>query len=253
MKELMDQLQTLIEKNIDKPVSKQMSLLEPLFDQIYQNKNLELKDMLRLSQLENQLTKRIIEVCPKVEPSTSEKEKIIEQLIYYSRKRMEELYHCSIVNDSLKARSFEFCNIVLEIAKNLEVTACMFNLSDFLSLPYKHYMVIAYFNYYYYVIDLTYQQFFLLGNNFKNRYYEHPSYTRTCDIGRRIIERDFNTAKKMIVDGYLKDLEQIKSYFDEFSDEKLSNGRAYLKLLISPLKGSNDKREKVLYAKLERN
>ena len=120
MKELMDQLQTLIEKNIDKPVSKQMSLLEPLFDQIYQNKNLELKDMLRLSQLENQLTKRIIEVCPKVEPSTSEKEKIIEQLIYYSRKRMEELYHCSIVNDSLKARSFEFCNIVLEIAKNLE-------------------------------------------------------------------------------------------------------------------------------------
>ncbi len=252
MKELMDQLQTLIEKNIDKPVSKQMSLLEPLFDQIYQNKNLELKDMLRLSQLENQLTKRIIEVCPKVEPSTSEKEKIIEQLIYYSRKRMEELYHCSIVNDSLKARSFEFCNIVLEIAKNLEVTACMFNLSDFLSLPYKHYIVIAYFNYYY-VIDLTYQQFFLLGNNFKNRYYEHPSYTRTCDIGRRIIERDFNTAKKMIVDGYLKDLEQIKSYFDEFSDEKLSNGREYLKLLISPLKGSNDKREKILYAKLERN
>ena len=237
MKELLDKIQSLIEKTIDDDVIVQRDLLEPLFNQVYElcrNGEVDILDMLRISQLENRLTKRIVDVIPKVESSTStdDSDKIIEQIVYYSRKKAEELYQCSIKNDSLKARSLDFCNIVLETSKNLGVASAVFNLSTILEIPIKHHIVISYVNNRYYLIDITYQQFFLLGYNFKERYYEHPSYTKVCDIGGRMLDNGRECAEKLIEEGYLKELNDIKKYFDAFMDfstnSKLQTGKEYL-------------------------
>lgn len=260
MGELLNEIQELIGQLLDETVYKQKEVLEPLFNQVYEmchnNENLDIKDMLKLSQLENQLTKRIVDVNPKIEPSTSinANDKIVEQIIYYSRKKIEEIYHCSIKNDSLRARSLDAANIVLEIAKNLEVAATKFNIGEIFNLPFKHYVVIAYLNDFY-LIDLTYQQYFLLGYNFKKRYYEHPSYTKTCEVGGRIISSSLMTAKKMIMNGYLKEDLDIKNYFDAFMElsnySKLNSGNEYLKKLLVELKGSSNKAEKILYNSLK--
>lgn len=258
MKELLDKIQSLIEKTVDDDVIVQRELLEPLFSQVYglcREGDVNILDMLRISQLENRLTKRIIDVVPKVESSTSldDSDKIIEQIVYYSRKKAEDIYQCSIKNDSLKSRSLDFCNIVLETSKNLGVASVIFNLSNILEIPIKHHIIISYINNRYYLIDITYQQFFLLGYNFKERYYEHPSYTKLCDIGGRMMDSGRECARKMIENGYLKDLNDIKKYFDAFMDfstnSKLETGKEYLNLFLKTLKGSNDKSEKLLFEK----
>jgi len=260
MKELLDNIQILIDENLDKPVTVQRQILEPLFDLVYQkshdNNNLDIRDMLKLSQLENQLNKRIIDVNPKIEPSSSinSNDKTIEQVVYYSRKKAEDIYHCSIKNDSLKSRSLDFCNIVLEISKNLGISACMFNLGEYFALPIKHYIVITFIEDNYYLIDITYQQFFLLGYNFENRYYEHPSYIKVCDIGGRMINDRKDTAIKVIRDGFIKLKSDFKNYFDAFMEfgnhDKLDLGHDYLKQLLNSLKGSSDKSERLLYSKM---
>ena len=258
MKELLDKIQNLIEKTMDDDVIVQRELLEPLFNQVYglcHQSKVDILDMLRISQLENQLTKRIIDVVPKVESSTSldDSDKIIEQIVYYSRKKAEELYQCSIKSDSLKSRSLDFCNIVLETSKNLGIASTIFNLSNILEIPIKHHIIISYIHNRYYLVDITYQQFFLLGYNFKERYYEHPSYTKVCDIGGRMLDNGRECAKKMIEGGYLKDLNDIKKYFDAFMDfsanPKLQTGNEYLYLFLKTLKGSNDKSERILFEK----
>ena len=258
MQELLDQIQKLIEKTIDDEVDVQKQVLEPLFNEVYgrcRNGDVEILDMLKISQLENRLTKRIINVVPRIEPSMSndKADKIMEQIIYYSRKKAEELYHCSVQNDSLKSRSFDFCNILLEISKNLGVAATIFNLFDVLEIPLKHYIVILYITDKYYLADISYQQFFLLGYNFMERYYEHPTYTRTCDIGGRMLVNARECAGKLIEYGYLKDLEDIKRYFDAFMDfsskPRLSTGNEYLCLFLKNLKGSKEKSERILFEK----
>lgn len=259
MKELLEQIQIKIIETNDLSVNEQIGVLEPLFDKVYQmchNSDIDMMDMLKLSQLENQLTRRIIDVQPLIEPSNNinEFDKIIEQIIYYSRKKMESTYGCSIIKDTLKARSLDFSDIVIDTAKNLGVSAVKFNLMEHFELPFKHYIVIAYLENKYYLIDLTYQQYFVLGNNFKNRYYEHPTYTRVCDIGRRIMDKNLECATKMIKNGYIYENNYIKCYFDSFMElagsNKLESGTAYLKVLINSLKGSADKSEKTLYNKM---
>lgn len=261
MKELLDNIQLLIEENMYEDVEVQMKVLEPLFDKSYiacraNQDSIDLRELLKLSQLENQLTKRILKVKPKIESSSNlnESDKTVEQIIYYSRKKAESLYNCSVENDSLRSRSLDFCNIVLETSKNLGVAACIFNLGFYFNLPIKHYVVIAYVNKDFYLIDITYQQFFLLGYNFKNRYYEHPSYTRVCEVGGRMLDGRKDTAIKVIENGYVKEEEDFINYFDafmEFGDQdKLSNGCEYLKVLLSSLKGSSDKSERILYSKM---
>lgn len=259
MKELLEQIQNKIFETNDLSVDEQIGVLEPLFAKVYDichSDEIDIRDMLKLSQLENQLTRRIIDTVPLIEPSNNinENDRIIEQVIYYSRKKMESTYGCSIVKDSLKARSLDFCNIVIETAKNLGVPAVKFNLIEHFKIPFKHYIVIAYLDNNYYLIDLTYQQYFILGNNFKNRYYEHPSYTKVCDIGRRILDIDKECAHDIIKYGYVKDEKLIKHYFDAFMDlsdnELMDNGYDYLKVILDSLKGSNDKSEKTLYNKM---
>lgn len=260
MKELLDNIQKLIEKNINESVSIQKKLLGPLFSEVYDlcrgSETLDIKDMLKLSQLENQLTKRIIEVNPIVESSfnSNEVDKTIEQIIYYSRKQAEAIYHCSVINDSLRERSLDFCNIVLEISKNLGVATCSFNLGALFNLPIKHYVVVAHLENNYYLIDITYQQFFLLGYNFENRYYEHPSYTRVCEVGGRMLSSRKETAANLIRKGYIQTEVEFKQYFDAFmefgSQNKLDTGYDYLKILIHTLKGSSEKSEKILYSKM---
>lgn len=259
MKELLDKIQILIEQNMNEDVDIQKKILEPLFNDAYaqcHNDDIDIKELLKLSQLENQLTKRILKVNPKIEPSNNinESDKMIEQVIYYSRKKAQEMYHCSIINDSLKARSRDFCSIVLDTAKSLGITATSFTFIDYFNLPLKHNIVVAYIDNNYYLIDITYQQFFLLGYNFKGRYYEHPTCTKVCEVGGRMGGSRIDTAIRLIENGYIKEQSDIKNYFDAFMEftnqEKLANGNEYLKTLLESLKGSNDKSERVLYSKM---
>ena len=177
-----------IEEQIDAcsalSVAEMKNRLEPLFREVYdkiKEEGSEIPILLRLSQLENKLSVRMIEVTPKVEPSQnhSQPEHLLEQIVYYARKKAQDNWNCNVEKDSLRTRSLEFSNLLVEIAKGLQVPTTILDLGAHFHFPYSHYVVIAYVESQFYLLDCTYQQFFLLAYNFQDRYYEHPSYTRT--------------------------------------------------------------------------
>ncbi len=254
-----------IEERIDScsnlPVLEQIAILEPLFNEVYdeiKKTGAEIPIMLRLSQLENKLNVRMIEVIPKVEPSLErdKKEHLLKQIVYYARKKAQDNDNCNISQDSLRTRSLEFSNLLSEIAKGLQVPTTILDIGEHFHFPYHHYIVIAYVENDFYLLDCTYQQFFMLGYNFQNRYYEHPSYTRTCEIGGRMVGNRKESAEKMIKEGYLLvNSSDFKNYCDacaEFGNcEKRGDGISYLKDLLKVIERSSDKNDRILVSKMQ--
>lgn len=240
---------------------KQLEILEPFFQEVYEEirkKEVEIPLLLRLSQLENKLSIRILDVEPKVEPSLdrNSKEYLLEQIVYYTRKKVQDNSNCNVKTDSLRTRSLEFSNLLSEIAKGLQVPTTILDIGAHFHFPYPHYIVIAYVEKEFYLLDCTYQQFFLLGYNFKNRYYNHPSYTRTCEIGRRMLGSREESAKRLIQNGYLLvSSADFKNYCDacaEFGNvEKKEDSISYLKDLLKIIERSSDKNDRILVSKMQ--
>ncbi len=237
----------------------QREYLEPLFHEIYKQikeENItDIPTLLKLSQLENLLTTRILPVVPKVEPSLEKK--MAEQIVYYARKKAMDFYHCNVQTDSLRSRSKDFSEIVLEISKNLGVASTIIDLGAIFHFPYPHYVVLAYLEDFY-LFDITYQQFFLLGYNFPNRYYEHPSYIRKPEIGFYMQDSRKEAAISMIENGYLPAHSPFfLAYLDGCSlfgeQEKKSTAKEYLEILLKPILGSSDKSDRILLSKMEKD
>lgn len=254
-----------IEESVDAcsslSIVEQIKILEPLFNEVYdelKNSAVEIPTLLHLSQLENKLNTRMIEVIPKVEPSLerNKKEHLLEQIVYYTRKKAQDNYNCNIQQDSLRTRSLEFSNLLSEIAKGLQVPTTILDIGEHFHFPYHHYIVIAYVENDFYLLDCTYQQFFMLGYNFQNRYYEHPSYTRTCEIGGRMIDNRKESAEKLIREGYLLvNSVDFKNYCDacaEFGNvDKMEDSISYLKDLLKVIERSSDKNDRILVSKMQ--
>ncbi len=261
----MDNKLSFIEEQMDAcsnlSVAEQKTILEPLFNEIYEEIKLSevgIPTLLRISQLENKLSIRMLDITPKVEASLdrNKREYLLEQIVYYTRKKAQDNYNCNIIHDSLRTRSLEFSNLLSENAKGLQVPTTIIDLGSHFHFPYPHYVVITYIENEFYLLDCTYQQFFMLGYNFKNRYYEHPSYTRTCEIGGRMIDNRKESAVKLIREGYLLvKSEDFKNYCDACSEfgnvEKKENSISYLKDLLRTIERSSDKNDRILVSKMQ--
>ncbi len=260
MIERLEQLEREIERTCQEDVTVQRECLEPLFQKIYEEiANHSVEDfslLLKLSQLENRLTKRILPVVPKVSIplDREEKEVTLKTIVYYTRKKAMDLYHCNIEEDSLRSRSKDLSMLLLEIAKGLEVPSCMIDIGSIFHFPYEHYVVLSYVDGFY-LFDITYQEFFLLGYNFPTRFYPFSPSPRTCEIGGRMLQGREESASHMIEEGYLKvDSLDFQNYCDgcsEFGEiAKEQSCIGYLQKLLEPLKGSSDKIDRILLSKM---
>lgn len=224
--------------------------LQNKFSDIYKEakNSISINDIIKIYQLENKLSDRFIPVEPILESSrkeTGSSEQILEQIVYYSRKRFQETYNCNIKNDSLRDRSKDMVDILKDVLDTLNIIYTVIDLGKKIEI-YSHYVVIVLINNELYLIDLTYQQFFILGYNFIDRYYDHPNGVKTCEIGGRMIPKYFDTAKFLIEKGYLKCKSMsFKEYMDafmSFSENDLKeNYNDYLEFLLSDLKEIKDK------------
>lgn len=254
-------IEEMIEKSQALPVVEMKQKLEPLFNELYEKikkEGCEIPVLLRLSQLENKLNIRLLEVTPKVEPSQehNSKEHLLEQIVYYTRNKAQINWNCNVKEDSLRTRSLDFCNLLSEIAKGLQVPTTILDVGAHFHFPYSHYVVIATIENQFYLLDCTYQQFFLLGYNFQNRYYEHPSYTRSCEIGGRMVGQREESAIRLIKDGYLPvqsfDFQNYCDACAEFGNvEKKEDSVSYLKDLLKVIERSSDKNDRILVSKMQ--
>ncbi len=260
MQENLKRLEEAIIKSESYEVYKKRAYLEPYFDTVYEafhdNSFEDIPSLLKLSQLENKLTDRILKASQnRMPPSNKEKkEYVLEKILFYMRNQAEELYHCNLEIDSLRTRSKDFCLLFLEIAKGLEVPATMIDMGSLFHFPYSHYIVLCYLEEFY-IADPTYQEFFLLGYNFKNRYYPHPTYLRTCEIGGRMLEGKESTAYQMIHDGYLKvNSKDFLNYCDVASSfggiEPLRDSQKYLEKFMHEIERSSEKSDRILLSKM---
>ncbi len=259
MKEKLARLEKAIQDSEGWETSKRRSYLEPYFQEVYEkfriSKEEDMASLLKLSQLENQLTERILDVSQtRRPPNKNQKEYVLEQILFYTRNKAEEVYHCNLEKDSLRTRSKDFCLLFLEIAKGLEVPATMIEMGSLFGFPYPHYVILCYVDGFY-LCDLTYQEFFLLGYNFKDRYYPHPTYLRTCEIGGRMLEKGRMSAVKMISLGYIKvDSEDFQIYCDVASSfggvEPLESTQQYLEKFLKTIERSSEKSDRILLSKM---
>jgi hypothetical protein len=260
MKEQLESIQNAIKDLEGASLSEKRKVLEPLFYPVYEEckqKEIDIIYLLKLSQLENQLSDRILPVIPKIEPTLEENQtdKILEKIVSYARKKAISIYQCNLEKDSLRTRSLDLSNLVLEMSKSLQVPTYLFDIGAYFHFPYPHYVVLSYVEDGYYFIDITYQEFFMLGYNFSNRYYEHPSYIRTCEIGGRMIKEREKSAEKMIYQGYLpilsKDFQNYCDACSEFGNIEKRDVKEHLKEFLKPIERSSDKNDRILVSKMQ--
>ena len=227
-------------------------LLEEVYEEIKKEKIEDIPTLLKLSQLENLLSIRMIDASPKIEPaSASDSFKAIEHLVFYTRNQASSKLGVNVVEDSLRTRSKDFSLLLLENARNLGIPATMIDLEITFSFPYPHYVVLAYVEEFY-LLDLTYQEFFLLGYNFPNRYYPHPTFLRVCEIGGRMMGEREHTAREMIENGYLK---VASKEFQEYGDACLEFGGKeekfpYFEEMMKQIERSSEKSDRILLSKM---
>ncbi len=262
MQEQLKILEQAIIDSQDMDVKAECKYLEPLFAEVYEETRKEnfddLSALLKLSQLENKLSRRILPVWPKLEPpiERDSDEALLQMLVYYTRKKAEDLYHCNIKEDSLRTRSKDFSQLLSSIAKGLEVPACILDMASIFHLPVPHYVVLAYVNGFY-LLDITYQEFFLMGYNFPTRYYEFSPYNRICEVGGRMLGERVKSATLMIEDGYLPvSSTHFKNYCDAYAEfgsmDKCQDEKEYFQKLLEPIQGSSDKTDRILLSKVDK-
>lgn len=250
---------SMILKSFTMSPEEKREYLKDIFSNIYHEaeRNISINETIKIYQLENILSERMIPIYPIVEASTKligTKEQIIEQVVYYARKRFQDIYNCNIKKDSLRDRSKDMINILEDIFRTLNIVYVVIDLGKKIDIS-SYYISIILVNDELYLIDLTYQQFFILGYNFIDRYYEYPTGVKICEIGGRMIPERKETAISLIEKGYLKcNSISFKEYLDAFMEyskkEKKNNYTEYLEFILFDLRKIKDKISNKILSKI---
>jgi hypothetical protein len=242
---------SLISKSSKMSPSVRRKYLSSVFSKIYnENKkgDVDINTIIKIFQLENMLTERIISASPILEASNKllgTDEQILEQVVFYTRKKFQDTYQSNVINDSLRDRSKDMCNILNDTCKTLNVICVIIDIGKKVGMNVSHYIGIILIKNKLYLIDCTYQQFFLLGYNFIDRYYKHPAGIKVCEVGGRMVPKRINTASTLMKNGYLEcESDSFKEYLDAFIEsagntEKKDSSKEYLELILFEINDKN--------------
>lgn len=258
LQEYLKEVEYMILNSSEMPPETRRDYLNNIFNNIYDEarNGINVIDTIKISQLENMLSERMISVNPILESSkekTGTKKQILEQIVYYTRKRFQDTYSCDIKLDSLRDRSKDMKNILTDVLNTLNIIHVIVDLGKKVNMN-SYYVSIIIVEDELYLIDLTYQQFFILGYNFLNRYYEHPAGIKRCEIGG-LMDNNISTSTYLIENGYLLcKSENFKTYMDSFMKymkiDIMDTDIEYLEFVLSELREIKDKTSNRILSKI---
>lgn len=221
-----------------------LNVVEKYFNDIYTyvEENIDTistNDLARIHGLENSLHTFIVPFdVEMVAPNevTDSEEYLLKTVVYFARKQLYKNDSVDFSSDSLRKYDLKSTKYVKDMCERLGVLCYTVNIKRLFGLPKDHNINIVKVDNTYYLLDLTYQQYFLLGQNFKNRYLKSASYIVKSEIGSRILYRNHGGAVELLEKGFIKcDDDMFEDYFAtmfEQFDKKPFTKNEYLDMII---------------------
>lgn len=235
-------------KNIKKgKIDKKMyyHVVEEYFNNIYKYVEENIDDidantLARIHSLENSLNDFIIDFTPKLKAPNevaNSDEYLLETIVYFTRKQLRVKESVELDIDSLRKQDRLANDYVKDMCDRLGLPCISFNVSFMFDLPRNHNISIVKVNDENYLIDCTYQQYFLVGQNFKNRYLKSSTRIVTSEVGQRMINKNEEGARELLEKGFIncKDItfeDYFDTMFEQAGKEPLDTG-VYLEIILN--------------------
>lgn len=170
-------------------------------------------------------------------------EYLLETIVYFTRKQMRVKDSIDFSTDSLRRQDKQAIEYVKDMCDRLGLLCYNFNIGRIFNIPKNHNVSLVKVDDLYYLVDCTYQQYFLVGQNFKNRFLKSASHIVTCEVGSRILKRNSLGAIELLERGFIcfedKMFEDyFSTIFNQFDRQPLS-GDEYLNMIINRKKKNN--------------
>lgn len=196
-------------------------------------------DLARIHGLENSLHEFIVPFNTDLKaPNEVENsdEYLLKTIVYFTRKQLIKNESVDFSSDTLRKYDKEATEYVKDMCKRLGLLCYTVNIKNAFNIPKDHNINIVKVDDLYYLVDITYQQFFTLGQNLKERYLKSASHIETCEVGARMLYRNHGGAIELIENGFIRcDDETFGDYFDtmftQYNKPVLSKGE-YLNIII---------------------
>lgn len=184
----------------------------------------------RIHSLENSLNKLMVDFEPNLtmpNEVTNTDEYLLKVIVYCTRKKIIRDYSVDFTTDSLKKLDSKANEYVKDVCGHMGLTVVSFNIGRIFNIPKNHNVSLVKVNDSYYLVDCTYQQYFLLGQNFKNRYIKSASHVETCEVGARILARNRDGAIELLENGFINTDDSMfedyfRTMFNQFNREPLT-------------------------------
>lgn len=219
-------------------------VVEKYFNDIYRYIEDNFEDMddntfARIHSLENSLNKLMVNFSPNLtmpNEVTNTDEYLLKVIVYCTRKKLMHEDSVDFTTDSLKKLDSKANEYVKDVCSHMGLTVVSFNIGRSFNIPKNHNASLVKINDLYYLVDCTYQQYFLLGQNFKNRYIKSASHVATCEVGARILARNREGAIELLENGFISVDDPMfedyfKTMFNQFNREPLTKDE-YLSTII---------------------
>ena len=199
-----------------------LNVVEDFFNKIYRYVEENVDDidsntLARIHGLENSLHNFIIpfEVDMSAPNEANDGEEyLLKTIVYFTRKQLYTKDSVDFTSDSLRKYDEEANKYVKDMCDRLGLLCISFNISDLFGIPKKHNVSLVKVDDDFYLVDCTYQQYFLQGQNFRKRYLKSASHIVTCEVGSRILYRNHGGAMELLEKGYISaDEEMFGDYF----------------------------------------
>lgn len=219
-------------------------VLEEYFSSIYQYvkdhiNEIDANTFARITSLENNVDDFIVPFKTHIEAPNevdNSDDYLLETIVYFTRKQLKVKESVEFSTDNLRKYDDTANTYVKDMCKRLGLLCYCFNIADVFDIPKNHNIAIVKVDERYYLVDTTYQQYFMLGQNFKDRYLKSEEHVVTCEVGARILginkegtiellERGFIDTQDIMFEDY------FTTMFEQYSKEPLV-GEEYLDIIL---------------------
>ena len=225
-----------------------LDAIEEYFDSIYKyiednREEVDASTLARIRSLENSMDDFIVPFFTKEKAPNEVKnneEYLLETIVYFTRKQLRVKESVEFDTDSLRKQDKLASELVKDMCERLGLPCISINISKLFDIEKNHNISIVKVDEYYYLIDCTYQQYFLTGQNYRTRYLPSDKGILTRELGSRILDRNSVGAVELLEKGFISTEDPIfKDYFDvilEQADKEPLSHEEYLNLILKKMK-----------------
>ena len=196
-------------------------------------------DIARIHGLENSLHEFIVPFTVDIKaPNEVENsdEYLLKTIVYFTRKQLIKNESVDFESDSLRKYDLQATEYVKDMCNRLGLLCYKVNIKKAFSIPKDHNINIVKVDDLYYLVDCTYQQYFTLGQNLKERFLKSASHIETCEVGSRMLYRNHGGAVELLEKGFVRADDEVfgdyfSTMFSQYNKPILSK-EEYLNVII---------------------